>query len=57
MSYLVCVFFSLSSRGALATKDLEYIHVYAHEILPPYGRLNDMICKLRGAPCTLWCKN
>ncbi|MBQ3190059.1 MAG: hypothetical protein IJB61_02275 [Bacteroides sp] len=31
----------LSSRGASATKDLAYIHVYASEILPPYGRLND----------------
>ena len=31
----------LSSRGASATKDLVYIHVYASEILPPYGRLND----------------
>ena len=22
-------------------KDLEVIHVYVHEILPPFGRLND----------------
>ena len=31
----------LSSRGALATKDLGNIHVDALEILPPFARLDD----------------
>ena len=29
-----------------AVKNLVYIHVYASEILPPYGRLDDNLRKL-----------
>ena len=35
MSFIINVIQSVA-------KDLECIHVYVHEILPPYGRLNDI---------------
>ena len=38
----------LSSRGALATKDLEYIHVYVHEVFH-YALLR---VRIRNTP---WC--